>query len=55
MNENFGFVVPHEAQTEEERIKGEEEKKVKKAEWLKKTKKKAKTEDEDGKDMEDVR
>ena len=36
-------------------MKVDEERKAKKNEWLKKTKKKPKTEDEDAKDMEDLR
>jgi hypothetical protein len=55
MPENFGFEVPHEGQTEEERQKLRDEKKAKVTDWLKKNKKKPKTEDEDAKDMEELK
>ena len=55
MIENYGFIVPHENITEEEIKKIEDDKKAKKAEWIKKTKKKAKTEDEENNDLEELR
>lgn len=44
---NPGFVVPHDAITPEELKKIEEERKLKKADWYKATKKKPKTDDEE--------
>ena len=55
MMESFGFEIPHEHQTHEERQKIEDERKVKKADWLKKNKKKPKTEDEEQKDLEELK
>lgn len=55
MIENYGFIVPHENITDEEIKKIEDDKKAKKAEWIKKTKKKAKTEDEENNDLEELR
>jgi hypothetical protein len=55
MIENFGFIVPHENITDEEIKKMEDEKKARKADWLKKTKKKAKTEDEENKELEELK
>jgi hypothetical protein len=45
--ENLGFEVPAEDQTEEDIQKLEKERADRKAEWLKKNKKKPKTEEED--------
>ncbi len=55
MIENFGFIVPHENITDEEIKKIEDEKKARKADWLKKTKKKAKTEDEENNELEELK
>ena len=55
MPENLGFEVPSEEQTEEEKKKLLDEKKLKVADWLKKNKKKPKTDDEDAKDMEELK
>ena len=55
MIENFGFAVPQEGQTEEEVKKLEDEKKARKADWLKKTKKKPKTEEEEAVEMEELK
>lgn len=55
MIENFGFAVPHEHQTEEEVKKQAEEQKARKADWLKKTKKKPKTEEEENAELEELK
>jgi len=55
MPENFGFEVPREDQTEEEKHKLEEERKAKKNDWMKKNKKKPKPEEEEAKDAEELR
>ena len=52
---NPGFVVPHEAITHEEAKKIEDDKKAKKADWYKTTKKKPKTEDEEAQEIEDLK
>jgi hypothetical protein len=44
---NPGFVVPHDTITPEEIKKQEDERKAKKADWYKATKKKPKTDDEE--------
>jgi hypothetical protein len=53
--EHLGFEVPHESQTEEERKKIFDDKKLKISDWYKKSKKKPKTEEEDVKDAEDIK
>ena len=53
--EGHPFEIPHEQQTHEERQKIEDEKKARKADWYKKTKKKPKTEEEENKDIEDLK
>jgi hypothetical protein len=55
MMENPGFIVPHEHQTEEEVKKLRDERKAKKDEWLKKNKKKPKTEEEENAELEEVK
>jgi len=55
MMEAFPFEVPNEEQTPEERQKIEDEKKVKRQDWYKKGKKKPKTEEEEQKDVEELR
>lgn len=55
MMEHYGFLVPSETQTEEEVKKIEEDKKAKKADWLKKMKKKPKTEEEEHAEMEELK
>jgi hypothetical protein len=52
---NPGFLVPHEAMTPEEAKKLEDERKLKKADWYKATKKKPKTDDEELQEAEEIR
>lgn len=52
---NQGFIVPHEEITQEEIKKIEDERKAKKAEWYKATKRKPKTEDEEQAEAEEIK
>lgn len=52
---NPGFVVPHEGMTAEEAKKAEDERKLKKADWYKATKKKPKTDDEEVQEAEEIK
>lgn len=52
---NPGFVVPHDGITQEEIKKLEDERKAKKADWYKATKKKPKTDDEEQQEAEEIR
>lgn len=52
---NPGFVVPHEAMTAEEIKNIEVDRKNKKADWYKATKKKPKTDDEEAQEAEDIK
>ena len=51
----MGFTVPHEGMTAEEAKKIEDEKKLKKADWYKTTKKKPKTDDEELQETEEIK
>ena len=55
MIEPANFAVPHEGQTEEEVKKLLEEQKARKADWLKRTKRKPKTEEEELVEMEELK
>lgn len=55
MIEPANWVAPHEGQTEEEVKKLAEEQKARKAEWLKKTKRKPKTEEEENAEAEELK
>ena len=52
---NPGFIVPAEGATHEELKKIEDERKAKKADWYKATKKKPKTDDEEAQEVEDIK
>lgn len=52
---NAGFIVPHEAITPEEIKKIEDERKAKKADWYKATKKKPKTDEEELQEAEEIK
>ena len=52
---NPGFVVPHEGMTPEEAKNIENDRKNKKADWYKATKKKPKTDDEEAQEAEDIK
>jgi|LauGreDrversion4_2_1035121.scaffolds.fasta_scaffold631134_1 hypothetical protein len=52
---NPGFIVPHDAITPEEIKKIEDERKAKKADWYKATKKKPKTDEEELQEAEEIK